>query len=96
MLDFAEGDSGLGHAVGAGVHAHEEDSLGAGAVFFEVIGVRLPGVFEGVVGVGDWFGEGEAVEVFSKGVGCGDEWVHGQRERRSSDEVLVLIGFWGE
>ena len=89
VFDFAEGDAGLGHAVGAGVHAHEEDALGAGAVFFKVVGVGFPSVFEGVVGMGDWFGEGEAVKVFAEGVGGGDEWVHGAGEKSS---VVSRVG----
>ena len=89
VFDFAEGDAGLGHSVGTGIHAHEEDALGAGSVFFEVLGVGFPGVFEGVIGVGDGVGEGEAVEVFPEGVGGGDEWVHGAGEKSS---VVSRVG----
>lgn len=78
VVYFAEGDAGLGHAVGAGVHAHEEDALGFGAVLFEIVDVRFPCVFEGIVGMSDGGGEGEAAQVLAKGVGGVGEGVHGR------------------
>lgn len=76
VLNFSEGNPCLGHAVGPGVHSHEEDALGPGAVFFQILDMGRPGILERVVGVGDWFGKGESAQVLAQGVGGEDEGRH--------------------
>ena len=48
-MDWKEGYAGLGHAPRAGVHADEEDRLGAVDELGDVLTVRLPGVAQRVV-----------------------------------------------
>ena len=47
--DVAEGHAGLGHAPGAGVHAHQDNAFTPGAEAFEVLSVGRPGVVQRVV-----------------------------------------------
>ncbi len=61
-VDFAEGNSGLGHAPGARIHAHEDDALFGGGVAFEVGMVRFPSVAQRIVDVGDRGRKGERVD----------------------------------
>ena len=75
--DFSEGHAGLGHAVGAGIHAQQEDAFVALAEAPEVVAVALPGVVERVVGVGDGIGEGEGAEGLTEFVRGVDEGRNG-------------------
>lgn len=63
-VDFAEGDAGLRHAEGPGVHAEKKDFLGRGGIFLEVEMGGFSGVLQGVVDVGDLGGEGQGVYRF--------------------------------
>lgn len=102
VVDFPKGNPRLGHAVGTGVHAHEEDALGPLTIPFEILNMGLPGVFEGVVGVGDGFGKREASQFGSEMVGSGDKGAH-LRDGDGGGEVIVwavgsasLVGLAGE
>jgi len=97
--DFAEGDSGLGHAVGAGVHAEEEGLLLAVTEAGEVVAVPVPGVFEWVVSAGDRIGEFELTKIFVQICGGFDErvlahteWVlRSARSTNSSETTEVAL-----
>ncbi len=53
----------------------------------EVVAVALPGVVEGVVGVGDGLGEAEGAEGLAEVVGGVDEVRHGARLLRVASQV---------
>lgn len=72
--DFSEGDSGLGHAVGAGIHAKEEDAFFVLSEFFEVCMIAVGGVVEGEVGVADWGGKMEIPQLIGEEVRCLDDF----------------------
>lgn len=78
--DLTKRNTGLGHAEGARIHAEEQHAFGGGAEAVEVRLVRLPGVVERVIGVGNRWGEGESGEFAGEASGrfdpCG-VWVHG-------------------
>ena len=59
---LAEGNAGLGHAVGAGIHAQEDHSFGAVPETAEVFPVAPRGVTEGVVHVGHGSAKGHRVD----------------------------------
>ena len=60
--DFAEGNTGLGHAEWTRVHPEKDDSLTALAKSAQVVGVRFPGVGKWVIYVGDGRCELEPVD----------------------------------
>lgn len=64
--DFAEGNSGLSHAEGAGVHAEEEDFFGFFGVSIKVHSGWFSCVDEGVVNMGDWSRKGEYFDGFGE------------------------------
>ena len=81
--DFAEGDAGLGHAKGAGVHADEDDAFLAAAKAAQVGLMRCPGVVERLIDVLDRGGEVERAQGFAQGLGGGDEGVCGKGEEKT-------------
>jgi len=60
-VDFAEGNAGLGHSPGAGVHPEQQDLLRTGSVTLDVKVKGLAGVFQRIVHVAyrrrefEWF-----------------------------------------
>jgi len=73
--DLAEGNAGLRHAEGAGIHAEEEDLFGGSGVTFEVYFGGFCGVDEGVVYVG--YGGRERENLNGTGEICGYfGWIH--------------------
>jgi hypothetical protein len=75
--NFSERHAGLGHAVGTGIHAEEEDLLFPAAEFFQIVAMPFPGVFERVVGASHGLGEGEPAKLFAEIVGGFDKGSHG-------------------
>lgn len=63
VIDFAKGNACLRHPVRTGIHTHEEDAFGAAPIFLQILGMGLPSIFEGIVGMGDGFRKGEPVQV---------------------------------
>jgi serine protease Do len=89
--DFTEGDTGLGHAKGAGIHADEDDTFFAAAKAAEVDLMRGPGVVEGLIDVLDGSGEAERAEGFAQGLGGGNECVGGHGRMRCAEVRPVKI-----
>lgn len=75
VFDFAEGNSGLAHAPGTGVHAEEEDSFLRVGEAFEVEAMRFPSIGEGIVDVSDGLSKRELVNLVAEFLGGGDELV---------------------
>lgn len=60
MRDFPEGDAGLGHAVGAGVHTEEEHLFFAATALLEVVAMSFPSIFQRVVSGVNRLGKSES------------------------------------
>ena len=75
--DFAEGNAGLRHAEGAGVHTEEHNAFFGGGSEAEILLVRGPRVVERIVHVRHGVSKGEGVASGTQVAGGSDDFLGG-------------------
>ena len=72
-VDLAEGDPGLGHAMGTGIHAEEEDAFRSVGETAEIAPGAPGGISGRIVDVGDGWAEADGGEAIGKPAGGSDQ-----------------------